>query len=138
MPDTHALGPIFVQSIWLTEGAPVFHTAPTNELEEPYRKSKSLIVRIPFSRRAVVLGFWRKTERTEDEALAEAVNLTQPREGVGSYIGYDPESYEPQIAREVPNTETIIYPADKGSKRLPERLVSYDGPFNLIDPTHKD
>lgn len=73
MPDTHDLGPIFVQSIWLRDDSPMFHLAPTFELESPYRESKSLVVRSPFSRRAFVFGWWRKTGRTEDEALTAAV-----------------------------------------------------------------
>lgn len=127
MAETHDLGPIFVHSIWLKEGAPLAHTAPTNELEEPYRRSKSLIIRLPFTNRGAVFGWWRKTGRDEEEALREAVTSVNAREGFkhdaradaveslpalpselvngNDWAGSTPL---PQIAREVPGSEVII------------------------------
>jgi hypothetical protein len=75
MPRTHDVGPFFVQFIDLAPKTPLLHTAPTDELDPPYRRSSSWIIRI--WRKGVVFGRWRHTGRSEKEALLEAVRGTE-------------------------------------------------------------
>jgi len=70
--QTHDLGRAFVHAISLSEDAPRVHTAVTNEVDQPYRQSKSLVVRL-WRSRGFVLGWWRHTDRTETQALMEAI-----------------------------------------------------------------
>jgi len=71
MPSVHECGPIFTHTVRLKPGTPFIHRAPTNEVEEPFRRSNSVIVNL--FRRGLVIGFWRKTNREEDEALLDAL-----------------------------------------------------------------
>lgn len=74
---THELGPLFVHGIKLQKKSPVFHRYPSHEIDAPYRWSNSLIVRIPWCRQGVVLGFWRATDRTEEQTLLDALEGRQ-------------------------------------------------------------
>lgn len=71
---THDLGSFYIQLIW----APyTWLRVPwvrgwTQEIEEPFRTSTPLLVRLPF-RRALVLGKWRNENLSEDEALNRAM-----------------------------------------------------------------
>lgn len=69
---TYDLGPAFVHGIPLNPKSPRLHTATTNEVDEPYRQSKSLVVRL-WRTHGFVLGWWRKTDRTEEQALVDAL-----------------------------------------------------------------
>lgn len=73
----HELGPLFVHSIKLQKKSAIFHRYPSHEVEEPYRWSNSLIVRIPWSSYGFVLGFWRTTDRTEEQMLLAALEGRQ-------------------------------------------------------------
>ena len=73
----HELGPLFVHSIKLQKKSAIFHRYPSHEVEEPYRWSNSLIVRIPWCRQGFVLGLWRSTDRTEEQMLLEALQGRQ-------------------------------------------------------------
>jgi hypothetical protein len=70
--ETHDLGKAFLQVIPLRRGTPVFHWADTRELEEPYRYSRSLIVRLRGT--GIVLGWWQRTGMTEEEGLLAALD----------------------------------------------------------------
>lgn len=74
MPETHDLGNLFVHAVALEPGTALVHRAPTNEIEEPFRHSKSVVVRL-FGRKGLVFGWWRDPDRTEDEALLAALRL---------------------------------------------------------------
>ena len=72
-----SVGPLFVHGIKLQKKSSLFHRYPSHEVEEPYRWSNSLIVRIPWLRQGFVLGFWRSTERTEEQMLLAALEGRQ-------------------------------------------------------------
>lgn len=42
-------------------------------MDEPYRWSNSLIIRIPFLKYGIVLGRWNSTDRTEEQTLIDAM-----------------------------------------------------------------
>lgn len=72
MPETRDMGPFFAHTLNLKPGAPFLHTAPTDELEIPFRRSNSLVVKI-WPGKAIVLGRWRHTGRTETEGILTAL-----------------------------------------------------------------
>jgi hypothetical protein len=82
MPNTHGVGPFFVHPLNLKPGSPFLHTAPTDEIEPPYRRSKSLIVKV-WPGKGLVLGRWRHTWRRESDALYAAV------QGYGNALSTD-------------------------------------------------
>jgi hypothetical protein len=67
--ETHGFWRFFFHSISLKKKSPLVHMNQTHEIDEPYRWSKSLILRLPWATRGLVLGWWRNTTRTEDEAI---------------------------------------------------------------------
>lgn len=67
MNDTLDVWRFFAHWISLTPGSPRFHRAPTQEMDDPYRRSNSLVVRL-WGERGLVLGRWRDTGYDEDTA----------------------------------------------------------------------
>jgi len=47
--------------------------AHSQELDHPFRRGMGIAIRFPFSKKAIVLGIWRKTGYTESEALTYAI-----------------------------------------------------------------
>ena len=72
MANTHDIGRLFFHVIRVRKGTPFAHRAETNEIDGQYRTSNSVVVRIGF-RSALVLGWWKFVEGTEDERLMRAV-----------------------------------------------------------------
>jgi len=66
-----------VHGIKLRKKSPIFHMYPSHEVEEPYRWSNSLIMRVPWHQQGVVVGFWRATNRTEEQTLLDALEGRQ-------------------------------------------------------------
>lgn len=67
------MGPFYAQKLyWHADGAPLLHLDTTHEIEPPYRTGKCLVVRMPFSRTAHVVGVWTGA-RGEKDALLAAV-----------------------------------------------------------------
>lgn len=67
--ETHDIGRFFWHSISLRKKSPIVHTCSTHEIDPPYRWSKSLILRLPWTTYGLVLGWWRDTDRTEEQAI---------------------------------------------------------------------
>jgi hypothetical protein len=82
MPNTHDVGPFFAHTVNLKPGTPLVHRAPTDEIEPPYRRSNSVIVKI-WPGKGIVLGRWRNTWRNESDALYTAV------QGYGNALSTD-------------------------------------------------
>ena len=55
-----------------TKKFPVIDRGHTQEIEYPFRAGSGLVFRIPFTRRAVVVGRWT-SETPEEEALTGAI-----------------------------------------------------------------
>lgn len=51
---------------------PIAETGWTNEIEEPYRLGSCLVFRFPFTKPALVVGWW-KYAQDEESALTQAV-----------------------------------------------------------------
>lgn len=73
----HSMGPLFVHGIKLQKKSPILHRYPSHEIEEPFRWSNSLILRMPKSFRGLVIGLWRTTDRTEEQTLLDALEGRQ-------------------------------------------------------------
>ena len=73
MPQAHNIGPLFVQvtKFPYNWGSKVLVRGWTQEIEEPFRTSTPLIVRLP-NYRALVLGKWTGAKE-EEEALNSAL-----------------------------------------------------------------
>lgn len=67
--ELHTYGRVFWHSIRLQKKSPIFHRYPTHEVEQPYRWSNSLIFRLPWSERGLVVGWWQHVERDEAQAI---------------------------------------------------------------------
>jgi hypothetical protein len=86
MPASKDLGRLFALTIKVTDEAGWVWTAPTFEIEPPFRICrKCLLVRIKPFKTALVLGWWRDSGMTEDAALKQAlsariVDLEEPSE----------------------------------------------------------
>lgn len=73
MPVTKDLGRVYLTSMRYLhrKAAPLIaETGWTAEIEEPYRRGRCLVVRIPFTLRAIVLGLWGQPG-TEAQRLAD-------------------------------------------------------------------
>lgn len=82
MPNTHDVGPFLAHTVNLKPGTPLVHRAPTDEIQPPYRRSNSVIVKI-WPGKGIVLGRWRHTWRNESDALYTAV------QGYGNALSTD-------------------------------------------------
>lgn len=58
--NTHDLGRFYATRVHYatTENPPFMEVGQTCMIEEPYRVGKCLVLRVPFSRHAVVIGWW--------------------------------------------------------------------------------
>lgn len=74
MAKVHDIGSRFYwqRLYWHSEDPPLVHRTTTQEIERPYRHGTSLVVRLPFTKIALVLGKWI-SERGEVEALLTAM-----------------------------------------------------------------
>jgi hypothetical protein len=52
----------------------LWEKAESQETEYPFRRGAAIIVRLPFSKKALVMGIWKETGFSESEALTSAVN----------------------------------------------------------------
>jgi hypothetical protein len=82
MPNTHGVGPFFFHTLNLRPETPLLHSAPTDEIEPPYRRSNSRILKI-WPGKGIVLGRWRQTYRNESAALYSAI------QGYGNALSTD-------------------------------------------------
>src|SRR3954464_16057002 len=73
MAKTHDLGNLFAHTVRLKPDSPLVHRAVTNEIESPYRSSRSWVFRLPKTSYGIVVGLWHQTGRSEDEALGFAL-----------------------------------------------------------------
>lgn len=83
--------PAFIGHIHVKKNTPVFHRAPTYEIEEPFRicvKPKSLIVRL-WKTHALVIGLWRQNNTGESEVLLSAVQGHWTKYGTPDYDEVD-------------------------------------------------
>lgn len=76
MAETHDLGRAFLHAIRLQPGSSRIHIATTHEVDEPFRESRSIVLRL-WKDRGIVLGWWRKTGREEEEALLKALQAQE-------------------------------------------------------------
>jgi Icc-related predicted phosphoesterase len=128
MPQTRDLGRLFAHPIKLKPGTKRVHRAQTNELDEPYRQSNSLVIR--FGRtKGIVLGRWHHTERTADEALRDALQsdledpyqLDEAEESIANFYRPPLPQEQAQAVLEAARTRVA-----KGSKDLNDEALILD------------
>lgn len=74
MPQVHDIGKKhFVHVMkYPSKNFPLLDLGETQEIETPYRYGKSIVLRVPLSTGAVVVGRWL-SEEPEDSALRRAI-----------------------------------------------------------------
>lgn len=73
--QTRDIGNIYWHALTYPIKPKVFvEKADTQEIDEPFRRGKGLAIRVPFTRKALVIGIWKETNYTESEALTYAIN----------------------------------------------------------------
>jgi hypothetical protein len=60
----------FQRLYWHSDSPPLLHLTVTQEIEAPFREGRCLVVRIPFTKRALVFGRWVGKRRQLDALLA--------------------------------------------------------------------
>jgi hypothetical protein len=81
--------PLFVRTIRVRKGTPLFHTAPSIDVDERTHACRvcdsSLIIR--FFSRGIVVGWWRPSDLIFDDALKEFLRcgLTEPPAAWGRF-----------------------------------------------------
>lgn len=119
MPKVHNIGPVFVQYTkfpydW---GKKVVVRGWTQEIEEPFRTSKPLILRLP-NYKALVCGRWTGS-KTEEEALNEALSRRD--------LTYD------DFTEEAGWTPAPDSDREESSEDIYSRLNSVDGALDVYD-----
>ena len=119
MPKTHNIGPLFVQytNFPYDWGKKVMVKGWTQEIDEPYRTSKPLIVRLPFYK-ALVFGRWTG-RKTEEQALNDALGRRD--------LTYD-DFTEEKGWTPAPDTDR-----EASSQNLYSRFNSMDGALDVHD-----
>ena len=125
MPKAHNIGPLFVQvtNFPYEWGSKVIVRGWTQEIEEPYRTSTPLIVRLP-KYKALVLGRWTGA-REETDALNAALGRRD--------VTY--EDFTEEAGWVAPPDQT----GEEGSVDFHPRLDSLDGALDVSDwQTHNN
>jgi hypothetical protein len=117
MPKVHNIGPVFVQvtKFPYNWGVKVAVRGWTQEIEEPFRTSKPLIVRLP-NYKALVLGRWSGFKE-EEEALSGALETRE--------VTYD-DFTEKAGWTPAPDTNS-----EESVEDINTRLNSMDGTFDV-------
>lgn len=83
MPEVHNIGSNhFAHTMeYPTRAFPIIDRGSTQEIEWPYRTGRSVVIRVPFTRQAMVVGKWTG-EKDEELALSEAIGVRE----LGAYV----------------------------------------------------
>jgi hypothetical protein len=78
MPALHQIGKkhFFHTMKYPSTQFPLMESGHTQEIEDPYRAGDAWVVRVPFTRTAVVVGRWVCALK-EDDALASAIQMRE-------------------------------------------------------------
>ena len=119
MPKVYDIGPIFVQitKFPYNWGNKVFVRGWTQEIEEPFRTSNPLILRLP-KYKALVCGRWTGS-KLEEEALTGALETRE--------VTYD------DFTEEAGWTPAPDSDREESSETLYSRFDSLDGTINVHD-----
>jgi hypothetical protein len=52
----------------------LWEPADTQEIDAPFRRGHGLAIRVPFTCKAIVIGHWKETGYSENQALTYAIN----------------------------------------------------------------
>lgn len=108
MPNTHDVGPFFFHGIRLRPRTALIHRAVTDELDPPFRTSNSVVLR--FFRWGLVLGRWRATGRTDEEAWGAIGGKTDylSTESIRETSRFDWKYQEEQRALEEADDDDLV------------------------------
>lgn len=88
MPNVAHIGPkIYAHRMeYPSRDFPIMERGDTQEIDWPFRTGKAIVARLPFTRRAVVLGVW-VGQQFEDEALTDAIKARSIDYGSIEHVG---------------------------------------------------
>lgn len=103
MAETKGLGRLYFHTMKLAAGSPFLHTAPTDELDPPFRKGRGLVIRLwkifdrslrkhEWDYRAIVVGIWTGKHPNEEAAVSSAL------QGWGMDVYDEEDLTDPDIA----------------------------------------
>lgn len=83
MPQVHNIGEhMYLHTMkYPSRKFPITERGHTQEIEAPYRVGAGRVLRIPFSKRAVVIGKWQQA-KDEQVALTDAIGMRE----LGAYV----------------------------------------------------
>jgi hypothetical protein len=83
MPQVHNIGEhMYLHAMqYPSRRFPLTERGHTQEIESPYRTGEGRVLRIPFSKRAIVVGRWQEP-RAEEAALTDAIGMRE----LGAYV----------------------------------------------------
>ena len=78
MADTKDFGPFYTHTLRLSPGSPPVHTAPTHEVDSPFRKGRGVVFRGRWDAasqeyRARIVGIWYGRHPSEEAACNAAL-----------------------------------------------------------------
>ena len=68
------IGPLYVTGLTYPhrKPLPILEKGWTHEIEEPFRRGSCLVLRLPFTKPGLVIGWWVESQN-EDDALTAAI-----------------------------------------------------------------
>lgn len=75
--ETRGWWRFFWHRISLKPDAPRYHRYPTHMIDAPYHWANSHILKLHRDGSGIVLGWWKKSDRTEEQALIDAMEGRQ-------------------------------------------------------------
>src|SRR5437868_4612960 len=73
MFKVYECGKLYFQLLRMRADGPLVEFAPTQEIDYPYRIGRCVILRAPYSTRAIAIGRWVGREADEDAAMLRAL-----------------------------------------------------------------
>lgn len=83
MKDPKDIGPVYVYTLDLRSDAPLFERTWTQEIEEPFRHGRAVLLRVPGTSKGVVVGRWVARAADEEHALDYALGSDTRRVSAG-------------------------------------------------------
>jgi len=99
MPQTHDIGRVFMHAMNLpvarTWKVRLIEKADTQEISYPYRAGTSVLLRMPWVLRGLVIGIWGDPHDDEDEAMYRALGgVMRDRHEVHKRVNSEGHGYE--------------------------------------------
>lgn len=130
MTQTHDIGEIFWHTTKVERLSAWRARGKTQEVDPPYREADPWVFHVPGFKFAIVIGKWRGTNLTEDEALLKAMRVGLDRDAPKLAVG--------QASKKDPAMTTIIWPHEKDINQLEKEAAIRYIDSRIIDKAEKN